>query len=74
MDLKTVVSEVGSWSVDERLQLVEEIWNGLLDQGFEPEMAEDLKAILEQRLDALDANPDDVTTWESIVDHVRRPR
>ncbi len=74
MDLKTVMAEVESWSVDERLQLVEEIWNGLLDQGLEPEMSEDLKAILERRLDALDANPDDVTTWESIVDYVRRPR
>jgi len=74
VDLKTVMAEVESWSVDERLQLVEEIWNGLLDQGLEPEMSEDLKAILERRLDALDANPDDVTTWESIVDYVRRPR
>ncbi len=74
MDLKTVVAEVGSWPVEHRLQLVEEIWSGLVEQGVEPEISDDLKALLAARLDALDADPDNVVTWDEIVAHVRRPR
>ena len=74
MDLKTVVAEVESWPIDERLQLVEKIWDGLLEEGFEPEMTEELRTKLERRLDEANAIPDDVMTWEAIVDHVRRPR
>ena len=74
MDLKAVLSEVRSWPVEDRLQLVEEIWQGLGEVGDASELTEDLKAVLDRRLDALDANPDDVTTWEEIKEYVRRAR
>jgi len=74
MDLKTVVAEVGSWPVEDRLQLVEEIYNGLIDEGAGPEVTDDLKAMLDHRLEALDARPNDVMTWDAIVAHVRRAR
>jgi len=62
MDLKAVLNEVRSWSVEDRLQLVEEIWQGLGEIGDAPELTEDLKAILDRRLAALDANPENVMT------------
>ena len=74
MDLKSVLSEVETWPVEDRLQLLEEIWEGLGDQGHAPELSEDLKALLDRRLAALDANPGDVITWNEIKDYVRRPR
>ena len=74
MNLKTVVSEVGCWPVEERLQLLEEIWEGLGNQGHAPELTEDLKALLDRRLAALEANPGGVITWDEINDYVRRPR
>ena len=73
MDLKTVLSEVGTWPVEDRLQLVEEVWGGLHDEAYEPELTDDLKAKLDRRLAALDANPRNVTTWEEIQQYVRRP-
>jgi putative addiction module component (TIGR02574 family) len=74
MDLNAVLTEVDAWPVEDRLRLMEEIWDRLVDRGYEPELTEELKAKLDRRLDALDANPDDVTTWEAIKEHARRPR
>jgi putative addiction module component (TIGR02574 family) len=74
MDLSTVVTAVGSWPVDDRLRLMEEIWEQLADEGYEPELTDELKAKLDRRLAALDANPQNVTTWEAITERVKRPR
>lgn len=74
MDLQTVLTAVESWPVEDRLRLMEEIWDRLADRGYEPELTGDLRAKLDRRSAALDANPDDVTTWEAIQEFVRRPR
>jgi putative addiction module component (TIGR02574 family) len=74
MDLSTVMTAVGSWPVDDRLRLMEEIWDQLADEGYEPELSDELKAKLDRRLASLDANPENVTTWEAITERVRRPR
>lgn len=74
MDLKAVLTEVQSWSAEDRLRLIEEVWDGLSDEGYEPELTEELKDLLDHRLAALDANPGDVLTWEEIRAYVRRPR
>ena len=50
------------------------IWDQLADEGYEPELTDELKAKLDRRLASLDANPQDVTTWKAIVERVRRPR
>jgi putative addiction module component (TIGR02574 family) len=74
MDLKTVLTEVQSWPPEDRLRLIEELWDGLSGGGFGPEPTEDLKDRLDRRLAALDADPSHVVTWEEIKAHVRRPR
>ena len=40
MDLTTVLHEVDSWPVDDRIQLVQEVWDRLVDQGLEPGLTE----------------------------------
>ena len=74
MDLSTVMTAVVSWPVDDRLRLMEEIWDQLADEGYEPELTDELKAKLDRRLASLDANPQNVTTWEAITERVRRYR
>jgi putative addiction module component (TIGR02574 family) len=73
MDLSTIMTAVGSWPVDDRLRLMEEIWDQLADEGYKPELTDELKAKLDRRLAALDADPQNVTTWEAIAERVRRP-
>lgn len=74
MDLRAVLSEVQAWPPEDRLRLIEEVWDGLSEAGDEPELTEDLKELLDRRLAALDADPGNVLTWEEIKAHVRRPR
>jgi putative addiction module component (TIGR02574 family) len=74
MDLQTILTVVDSWPVEDRLRLMEAIWDQLNDQGHETDLTEELKAKLDRRLAALDADPENVTTWSAIKEYVRRPR
>lgn len=74
MDLKTVLTEVQSWPAEDRLRLIEEVWDGLSGEGDETELTEDSKDLLDRRLAALDSDPGNVVTWEEIKEYVRRPR
>jgi len=66
MDLQTVLTTVESWPVEDRLQLMAAIWERLIDQGYKPELTQEMKAELDRRLDALDKNPETVTPWEVV--------
>ena len=70
LDLPTVLREVDSWPVDDRIRLVQEVWERLVEGGVEPELSDAQKAEFDRRL----ADPGSVTTWEAIKEHVRRPR
>jgi putative addiction module component (TIGR02574 family) len=74
MDLQTVLQEVDSWPVEERLRLVEAVWDQLLDAGVQPELTEAQRAELDRRVAALAANPEDVVPWEDVQRFLRRPR
>jgi putative addiction module component (TIGR02574 family) len=56
------------------LELVGRVWTRLVDSGWQPTLSEAQKQELDRRLAALEANPREVVSWDSIVDHVRRPR
>jgi putative addiction module component (TIGR02574 family) len=72
MDMPTVLKAIETWPVEDRIELAQHIWDQLIESGWQPELSDEEKAELDRRLDALDANPNDVVTWESIVEHVRR--
>ncbi len=74
MDLSTILREVATWPVDDRLRLIEGVWDGLETDGADSELSDELKAELDRRLAAADAAPDDVISWEEIEQYVRRPR
>jgi len=74
MDLRAVLTEVQAWPPDDRLRLIEEVWDGLSDESYESELTEALKDLLDRRLAALDADPGNVVTWDEIKAYVRRPR
>ena len=74
MDLNTVLAEVHRWSVEDRLRLIEGIREGLANENSGPDLSEELKQLLDLRLADLEANPENVVSWEEIKAHVRRPR
>jgi putative addiction module component (TIGR02574 family) len=74
MDLKSVLTEVQSWPPEDRFRLLEEVWDGLADEGYDPDLDAELKSLLVDRLKALDADLGNVLTWDQIQAHVRRSR
>ena len=74
MDSTTILQEVRSWPATDRLELVFQIWDQLVEDGWQPELTDDLKSELDRRLAAYKADPTRVLTWEQVLAHVRRPR
>jgi putative addiction module component (TIGR02574 family) len=74
MNMTAVLKEIESWPLDDQVELVQRVWDRLVESGWQPDLTDELKAELDRRLDALEANPNDVVSWESVVEHVRRKR
>lgn len=60
------LDDIKSLSVDERLGVIEEIWDSLDDDPSPPMISDELKAELERRLAAHRLNPDEGFTWEEV--------
>jgi putative addiction module component (TIGR02574 family) len=62
--------------VEERLKLVEEIWDSIATDSAGVQLTDTQRAELQSRIDEDDATPDDVTPWElvkaSSLIHLRR--
>lgn len=58
MSLETILTEIDSLPIEHRFQLVQAFWDRLADQGHEPKLPEDMKAEIDRRLSAHDANPE----------------
>jgi putative addiction module component (TIGR02574 family) len=72
MDPTTALQAVQAWPMDEQLDFVFRLWDHLLDSGWQPELTDELKAELDRRLAAHQADPENVLTWEQVVARVRR--
>jgi putative addiction module component (TIGR02574 family) len=66
MDLLTVLREVDSWPVEDRVRLVQELWDRLVDQGHEPGLTDEMKVEVDRRLAAHRANPKAAIPWEEV--------
>jgi putative addiction module component (TIGR02574 family) len=74
VDFDFGLAGVEAWPPEDRLRLIEEVWDGLSDVDREFELTEELKNLLDRRLAALGANPGDVVTWDEIKAFARRSR
>lgn len=52
--------------VEERLILVEEIWDSIAAESAAVPLADAQRAELQKRMEEDDANPSDVTCWEQV--------
>jgi putative addiction module component (TIGR02574 family) len=62
----TDIAEIRKLSVPERLQLVAEIWNSILDNPELLPVSDELVEELQRRLEAHRASPEDSEPWESV--------
>jgi putative addiction module component (TIGR02574 family) len=72
VDPTTVLQEVQAWPVQDQLDFVFQLWDQLVEGGWQPELTDDLRAELDRRLAAHESDPDNVLTWEQVLARVRR--
>jgi putative addiction module component (TIGR02574 family) len=66
MDLSTTLSAINALSVDERIRLVEAVWDGIAAEQPTPQLTQPQKQELRRRFDGHQASPDDVVAWEDV--------
>ncbi len=66
MDLSATLSQITALSVDDRIHLVQAIWDSIADEQGQPSLTEVQRNELERRLADHQANPTDVVPWEEV--------
>ena len=67
-------SEIARPRVEERIRLVEAIWDSIAADQAQLDLTETRKKDLDRRIAVLDANPNNVLTWAEIKARVRGQR
>jgi putative addiction module component (TIGR02574 family) len=71
MDFSSTLTEIASLSIDDRLKLVHAILDTVANDQSPPELTEEQKEELRRRVAELDADPNNVLTWDEIKARVR---
>jgi putative addiction module component (TIGR02574 family) len=66
MDVSATLAEIASLPVDDRIHLVEAIWETIVAEPDQPLLSEAQKKELERRLAAHSAAPENVVSWEQV--------
>jgi len=71
MGFTEVLSAANALSVDDRMRLLEAIWDGIGAEEGVPELTEAQKRELDRRLAACEASPQDCIPWEQVEAEAR---
>jgi putative addiction module component (TIGR02574 family) len=66
IDLGQTIAELRSLSVADRLRVVQAVWDSLPDDA-PASMSSEQRAEVNRRLDAHEAAPDDLLTWDQVT-------
>ena len=62
----SILDTAKSLPLSERIELVEALWESIIQDGYEPELTTAQTEELDRRLAAHEKNPDDVVAWETV--------
>jgi len=68
----TEIKDLLKLSVDERIHLVQTIWDSIAADTEESGISDEHKKILDDRLEAHKTNPDDVVSWNEVKRSVKK--
>ena len=68
----TEIKDILKLSIDERIHLVQTIWDSIATDTEASEISEEHKEILDERLMAHKNNPDDVLSWGEVKKSVKK--
>lgn len=72
MTVRQTLAEIKTWPVEERLDLVQAVWDSIAEQPESLPISDELRAELDRRIAEDDAHPDDVVTWEETLRALRQ--
>ena len=70
VDVAHTIDELRGLSIDDRLKVVEAVWDSLPEEAAVPVSVEQ-RAELNRRLDAHEANPEQLLTWDQVLERLR---
>jgi putative addiction module component (TIGR02574 family) len=62
----TLLAEIAALSIDDRIHVVQEIWDGIAAERGYPDLTESQKREIDRRIDESDKNPENILTWEEV--------
>ena len=66
MNLTETLNEITSLSVEERIRIVQVIWDSIATEQVYPDLTEAQQQELDRRIADYEVNPNNVLTWEEI--------
>ena len=72
MDIAATLNEITALSVEERIRLVQAIWDSIAAEQTYPDLTEAQKQELDQRIEDSEANPDKVLAWDEMRASIKR--
>lgn len=66
MDIATALNEIATLSIEERISIVQNIWDGIAAEQACAELTEQQRQELDRRIADNEKNPENVMTWEEI--------
>lgn len=66
MKKRISVSDVAEFSIAERIQFVEDVWDSIAVLPDQVNMTDDVKKELDKRLESYHRNPDSGSPWEEV--------
>ena len=67
-------SEISAMSIPDRIQLVEQIWNSIVDEQANIPLSDAQRAELDRRMADYESHPDDGDSWENVKQRIRGNR
>ena len=74
MDLQTVLTAVDSWPAEDRLRLIEEVWERLAAEPEAVTLTRAQEQDLQRRLDAYRDDPRAGSPWEEVKARLQKRR
>ena len=62
----SILDTARSLPLSERIELVEALWESIIQDGYEPDLTPAQADELDRRLAEHERNPDDVVAWETV--------
>jgi putative addiction module component (TIGR02574 family) len=72
MDIPATLNEIVTLTVEERINLVQDIWDSIAAEQGCAELTEAQRQELDRRIASDESDPENVMTWQDIKDSIKR--